>query len=133
MPSTGGLFVLKLDPTGRHVWSRGYDGASVAGAPGLSLDPTGQLFVMGSGHTPGAPTSSPSATFALALAPSGDELRVNPFTPEGPGSSFTGAAIAAGPAGQLAFVGAISGRVSFGSTILTSGGSTEVATGLLRP
>lgn len=133
--SAGGLFVLKLDASGNHVWSRGYDGAATAAGRSLVLGASGQVFVMGTGTAPGELGSAPAtqSTFVLALTAAGASGAVNRFVPQGASSSLAGAGLAAGAAGPIAFVGVLSGTVDFGQTSLVSTGPLDVVVGVMAP
>jgi hypothetical protein len=135
-PSKGGLFVLALDSKGAHLFSRGYDGATVAGGGSLAVAPSGAIYVMATASAPvdlGGSIPEPPGTFLFMLTSKGAYGGANRFAPEEGSSSFVGAGISAGAQGQVAFAGSLTGTVAFGGTSLSSVGASDLVAGLLAP
>jgi hypothetical protein len=123
-------FVAKLDPTsGAHVWGKSFGTTGKAGANGVAVDASGDVFVTG--------TFSPSINFGCSVhSTSGTApfvVKLSSFDGTCLGSTaFTGAAdaeparIAVDPSGSVVVTGNFSGpgSINFGdnTTVVPAGG-----------
>lgn len=128
-PSNGsGVFVLKLDAGGNHVWSRGFAPASGSGAGGrgLAVDVSDQIVVTGY-FGPNIEIDGMSLTTTLWNAAfvarldskQGDGIWSRLLGNGGSNDHIDPAAIAVGPSGEIAMGGMFEGIVDVGDAVLT--------------
>lgn len=131
------LFVAKLNAAGQWQWATRAGGTSDDGkgfgdneGAALAATPAGEVFVTGlnsGAFTYGSPaqTSSLAAgSFVAGLSTAGQWRWVQAISP-GASSLSTPHALAADAAGSVYLAGGFSGTRAFGSTSLTSAGSTD--------
>jgi hypothetical protein len=113
------IFVVKLDPAGGHLWSRGFgDGDPFQFGWGVAVDGAGNAVVVGSINGTvdfgGGPhvTSGIDDVFVLALDPAGNHLWSKHFG-AGAGNQ-QGFAVAADASGNIAITGFYQGPIDFG-------------------
>jgi len=123
------IFVAKLDSSGNCLWAKQAGGTNWDEGRGITIDSSGNSYVTGSfreiasfGST--TLTSSGDADiFVAKLDSSGNWLWVK----QAGGTDYnTGCGIAIDSSGKSYVTGLFSGTASFGSTTLTSSGSTDI-------
>jgi hypothetical protein len=130
------LFVAKLDPTGKHLWSKRFGDASDQYGFGIAVDAAGNALVTGafSGAVDlggGALTSAGIADILVAsYDPAGNHLWSKRF---GDASNQRGNAVAAGGAGSVLVTGSLRGTADFGDGALTSAGGEDAFLAKLVP
>jgi hypothetical protein len=121
-----GVFVTKLDPSSKHVWSKGFStsspGNAIAG--GAAVDSSGNISVTGNflgsiDFGGGALQSTNADVFVAKLTSSGAHLWSQRF---GGPYDDAGRAIACDPAGNVLVAGGFNGSMSIGGNMLTSAG-----------
>ncbi|WP_437967404.1 hypothetical protein WMF04_48995 [Sorangium sp. So ce260] len=131
LPSAGSsdIFVAKLDPDGRHVWSRSYGDPDSQSAAAVAVDPWDNVLVtggfagdvdFGGGPRHGAGEND---VFVLKLGPAGDHVWSRRF---GGALRQDGTAIAADAAGNVAIGGFFRGRMRLACAPLESAGQEDV-------
>jgi hypothetical protein len=128
------IFVLKLDPKGKLLWSERFGGPG-ADAPGaVAVDSAGNIVLGGKFEDSidfgGGPlTASPGlpSSFLVQLNPSGKHLWSQSFA--GVDAVVNGLAI--GPKGAIAVAGSFAGTIDLGDGVLTSAGSNDAFVALL--
>jgi hypothetical protein len=128
LPSAGSsdVFVVKLDPSGAHVWSKTFGDSTSQIATGVAVDGAGDVFVIGtfSGKVDfgGGPltASSPQDVFILKLDPSGAHVWSKHFGH--PSGLQVASGVAVDSAGTVFMTGTFSGPVDFGGGAIAAGG-----------
>lgn len=130
LTSVGGsdIFLLKLDASGNHVWSKRFGAAGADFGTALALDASGNVYVAGSYQNTidfgGGPLNSAG----------NDDIFVASFTPDGNfrlGYRYGGSnadacnGIAVDASGGIALTGSFSGTTDLGGGTLTSAGSYD--------
>jgi len=130
LASAGGhdVFILKLDPSGNHVWSRRYGDAAGQFVTGLAADASGNVLVTGdfSGAIDfgGGPLTTPDLdVFAAKLDQSGNLVWSRRF---GDTAGQDGGGVAFDSKGNVILTGHYSGTVDLGGGALPSGGGGDV-------
>ncbi|MEP7123964.1 MAG: hypothetical protein ABJE95_23760 [Byssovorax sp.] len=131
--SAGGtdIFVVKLDPTGKHIWSKRFGDASDQSATAVATSATGEVWITGAitGNVDfgGGLLSSadPLAdTYLAAFSPSGTHNFSKRF---GGLAAQRGTALALATNGDIYFGGTFDGTIDFGcGAPLASAGSGDV-------
>jgi hypothetical protein len=126
--SAGGaeLFVAKLDPGGRHLWSKSCGDAD--GTVAIDVDAEGNLLLAGSFQTEvnfGIPLGSLAGTnvFIAKLDPEGEHVWSRRF---GDNGNSIAEAMAVDGAGNLIITGAFDGVLNFGPGALAAQGERDV-------
>jgi hypothetical protein len=122
---TSDMFLLKLDPSGGHLWSKAFPCA----AHNLATDATGAVTVVGSFIDPvdfgGGPLSSAGDSDAFVVRFDGSGAHV--WSERWGGTSGDGAYdVACDPTGNVALCGMFSGTSDFGGDPLVSAGIFDV-------
>jgi hypothetical protein len=129
---SSGVFVVKRDSSGEHVWSKAFGGADVTSATapvGLAMDASGNIVIAGqfdgSLDFGGGPltTTGDTDVFAVKLDPMGSHLWSRSY---GDAQKQTSAGVAVGPSGDLFLAGTFAGRIDFGGGPLESAGGTDI-------
>lgn len=131
LSSAGGddVFVVRLDPSGNHVWSQRYGDVQGDQGKGVGVDPQGNVYVAGTFRGTvdfgvGPLTSSGAQdVFVLKLGPSGTPLWSKRFGSSGASDGVK--AIAVTPAGVF-FAGEHSTGIDFGGGTLNPVGEFDV-------
>jgi hypothetical protein len=112
------LFVAKLDPSGKHLWSRRFGDADQQKGAGVAADADGNVLVAGSaagmldlGHGPEAGAGGPDV-LVLALDPDGQLLW---GVRRGGADVEEAVAIAVNAAGDALVAGAMQGTIDLGA------------------
>jgi hypothetical protein len=119
------IFLAKLSPDGRHLWSKGFGDVSYQRGQGLAVDAQGNVFVTGSFEGTidlgGGPMTSagPTDIFLAKLDPAGRHIWSKRF---GEADGQGGQSIAADAKGNVVMAGYFSGSISFGGRPLFSRG-----------
>ncbi len=140
VPFAGGdgtdVFVAKLDPYGKHVWSRSF-GSTTTDAPfGVAIDPMGRIVVVGrfTGTVSLDAVSLTSAgdndIFVLQLDPEGTALWGKRF---GDAAAQEGRAVAVDAAGDVYLTGSYNGALDFGVGSLPVAGAAGSNLFVARP
>lgn len=135
------MFVVKLDPTGKALWSCTMKGGVGSQGYGLAVDGLGQLLVAGTlygtvtfqcatGKTKVLSTLGVHDAYVARLTSAGALVWIRQAG--GVGNDY-GGRIAADGAGNSTVAGVFSGTASFGSTTLTSKGQEDVYVARLDP
>ena len=130
VPFAGGdgtdVFVAKLDPYGKHVWSRSFGSATTDAPLGVAIDATGRIVVVGrfTGTVSLDAVSLTSAggndIFVLRLDPDGAALWGKQL---GDAGSQEGRAVAVDAAGDVYITGSYDGALDFGVGALPNAGA----------
>jgi hypothetical protein len=136
--SSGGLdmFVAKLDPQGKPIWSKGFGSGQTLAAARAALDPMGNVLITGyfygSVDLGGGMLTSMSGAdlFVLKLDPDGNHLWSKRFG--GAGDQY-GNDIATGTDGALIITGSFGGTIDFGGALLPSAGGSDIFVAKLDP
>ncbi len=122
------VFVMKLDPDGNHVFTRGFIGPAVAEGRGLATDAAGNVYVVGSFSETldcgGGPLTSAGVgdIFVAKLDLDGDHVFSKRFG-NAQGQAATSVAIDA--AGNIVVVGSFYGAVDFGGGPIANAGGMD--------
>lgn len=126
------LYLVKLDPSGQHVWSKRYGGALGQSAYGLVVDTMGNIVLGGSFDGSidlggGNFTSAGNDDFFLAkFSPTGNHIWSKRY---GDAQQQYITDLAIGKNGELALAITMNGTLDFGGgALLTSAGGVDVAT-----
>jgi hypothetical protein len=125
----GDVFVVKLDASGNHVWSRRFGDVEDQIAYSVATDTAGNILLTGllygtadfGGGT--LKSSGGGDIFALKLDASGNHVWSKRFGDE---SYQNGYSVATDPAGNVVVTGTFAGLVDFGGGPLTSAGKGDV-------
>lgn len=136
--SSGGpdMFVAKLDPQGKHIWSKGFGSGQTLAAARATLDPTGEVLITGYFYGAvnlggGVLTSKAGADlFIVKLDSDGNHIWSKQFG--GAGDQY-GNGIATGTDGALVVTGSFGGTIDFGGTLLSSAGGSDIFVAKLDP
>src|SRR5207249_3651565 len=112
------IFIAKLDPNGKHLWSQAFTGMGAQDVTGMAVEADGGPVIVGSytkAFTAGNTNFTLGATearggFALRFDPSGKLLWSNAFNSD---SDSTWNAVAVAPNGDTVFGGNFSGTIGF--------------------
>ena len=122
-------FVIKLDPTGKVLWSRHFGGLEADIARAVAVDPSGNVIVGGSfggsvdfGGDLLAAAPGHSSAFVMALDPQGKHLWSWSFTGD---DEMVVNGLAASSSGKIAATGSFAGTVDFGSGPAMSDGAED--------
>jgi hypothetical protein len=129
--SKGGLdvFLAKLDPTGKHLWSKRFGDAAIQYGGGIATDVHGNVFVLMSGEGTvdfgGGSLASVGGldVFLAELDPEGNHLWSKRF---GDASDQMGTGVAISQGAELLVTGYFGGQISFGGGVLGSVGSNDI-------
>lgn len=130
------IFVVKLDPTGAHVWSKCFGDSSSQSGPSIATDSDGNIVVtgtfLGTVDFGGGALSSAGINdaFVAKLDPTGAHLWSTSF---GDPSFQHGIDIATDSAGNVVVTGAFEGTVEFGGGPRSSVGGKDVCVVKLDP
>jgi hypothetical protein len=125
----GSGFVAKLDPEGKHLWSRQFSGPGLAVAAALALDAAQNVVVTGTldgaADFGGGRLKSAGLTdvFVAKLDPEGKHLWSRRF---GDTAEQEAGGVAVALDGSVVLAGSFEGTVDFGGGILTSSGEDDV-------
>jgi hypothetical protein len=121
-PSSGNAFVVKLDASGAHLWSKGFGGTGNQEVKSVALDKSGNALVVGAfedtidfGGGPLTVASGDSGAFLAKLDPSGAHLWSKVA-----GTVAEARSVAADAAGNVFATGMFAGTIDFGGGSLTS-------------
>jgi hypothetical protein len=123
------MFLVKLDGSGNHVWSKRYGGSGSDYPSGLAIDPSGSLYVTGSFTSQtdlGSGTLVSQGSDDVFLAKydgSGNPVWSKRF---GTPSQELSYSIAAGPTGSITACGSFPSSIDFGGGSLNSAGQQDV-------
>jgi hypothetical protein len=124
------LFILKLSPTGQHLWSHAYGNTLDDTGLGIATDAAGNVFVTGRfGYTIslGGPVLSCTGnnidSFIAKYSPAGQHLWSKCIWGA---LDDSGVGIAAGAAGDVVVTGTFSGPTTFGGPMFTANGLLDV-------
>ena len=132
LTSAGGsdIFVAKLDPTGKHLWSKHYGDEQEQYANAIAVDAAGDVYVTGEfkgkvnfGSAELLSAGSIDAFLAKLDGGSGSQLWSKKF---GDSSDQSGRGVACDSTGNVVVTGSMAGTVGFGGPILTSDGGNDV-------
>lgn len=128
IPSKGGsdIILFKMDPTGKHLWSKAFGTANADNARGVAVDSAGNIILVaaagGAIDFGGGPLPSGGSTLAVAkFAPDGQHIWSQSFTGA---MSLANVDVAIDGSDNVIFVGSISGSVNFGSGLQTAQGES---------
>ncbi len=133
--SSGAAEIIKLDKSGVLVWQKTYPttgGGSYAVVRGVAVDSTGNVIVIGEYrgtiNANGVSLTSTSGNsnsdaFVIKLGADGSPKWGKSY---GTGGDQFGAGISAAANGDVFLIGTMSGTMTFGATMFTSNGSTDV-------
>ncbi|MBI4699649.1 MAG: hypothetical protein HY744_00540 [Deltaproteobacteria bacterium] len=120
-----GFFVAKLDPSGSHLWSKGFGGWEPGATFAVAADGNGNTILTGTSSKPldlgGGPLTrkaGDSRLFLAKLDPSGSHLWSKRF--RGVGYQHRSAAFAVDGAGNVLLTGSFEEAVDFGGGPLTT-------------
>lgn len=138
LTSAGGqdVFVVKLDASGKHLWSKGFGDAKDQAGQSIAVDPMGNAVVTGffNGSVGFGPIALTSAgeqdIFVVKLDPSGGHLWSKGF---GDAQSQVGQGVAVDAAGNVLVTGYFNGSVDFGGGLLTSVDAADVFVAKFKP
>jgi hypothetical protein len=138
LTSAGGndLYVAKLTTNGAHVWSKRFGELSNQNAKAATLDPSGNLIIVGNLNGSidfggGMLTSAGFAdVFVAKLTSAGAHVWSKRF---GDSSDQNGAGVATDPQGNVILAGYYSGSIDFGGGTLTSASGSDVYLTKLSP
>ena len=129
-------FVIKLDPTGKVLWSRRFGGAEADIARAVAVDQDGTVIVGGSfggaldfGGGPVVVPVGHSSAFVTALDPDGKHLWSHIFTGD---DEAVVNGLAVEPSGMVAAIGSFAGTADLGSGPTTSAGAEDVLLALIN-
>lgn len=121
-PSSSNAFLVKLDPSGAHLWSKGFGGTGSQEAKGVAVDASGNVLVVGSfedtidfGGGPFTVPSKSSGAFLVKLDAAGNHL-----WSKAAGTVAEARSVAADTAGNVFATGMFAGTIDFGGGPLTS-------------
>jgi hypothetical protein len=127
------VFVAKLDPSGAHLWSKGFGDADGQEGTGVAVDASGNIALTGYFASTvdfggGALMSAPSvpSAYVAKLDPSGAHLWSRTAGAISPGSDSYGVGVAAGASGNVIAGGKFVGTMDFGDGPLVCQGSQAV-------
>jgi hypothetical protein len=130
------VVVAKLDPRGRHLWSRHIGGPGYQVPVGVAVDAEGRVFVAGTldqrADFGGGELTSAGVidVFVAAYAPDGAHLWSKRF---GDAAEQEVAALAVGASGEVILTGGYEGSIDFGGGPLRSAGEDDVYLAALGP
>jgi hypothetical protein len=130
------IFVVKFDPTGAHVWSRGFGDPNVQQGQGIAVDGSGNVTVtgwfMGSVDFGGGSLTSAGLDdiFVARFDAAGNPLWSERF---GDTTYQEGIGIATDGSGNVLLSGFFGGTVDFGGGPLTSAGLTDIYVAKFNP
>jgi hypothetical protein len=138
LTSAGGfdIFVAKLDPTGKVVWSQSFGDQFDQSGNGVALDSSGNVFVTGdfkgTVNLGGEVLVSGGSEdiFVASLDPTGKHLWSKRF---GDIAYQSGRSVAADSSGNVAVLCTVEGSTSFGGGLLQSAGGADVILAKLNP
>jgi hypothetical protein len=127
----GGLdvFLAKLDPTGKHLWSKRFGDAMIQYGAGIAVDAQGNVFMLASSSGGidfgGGLLASKGAldVFVAKLDPAGNHIWSKRF---GDGGNQMGRGIAVSQGSEVLVTGYFEGQLSFGGGMLGSVGSNDI-------
>ena len=127
----GDVFVVKLGPTGTHLWSKSFGDSTNQIGSGVAVDAAGNVILSGyflgtvSFGSPTAPLTTVGGAdcYIAKLDPAGTPLW---SIREGGLSNQSFVAVAVDPFGNIGTVGVLSGSASFGGPVLTSAGGNDI-------
>lgn len=120
-------FVVKLDPGGKHVWSRRFGNSEYQTATTLAVDPEGNLIVAGAFQGSidlgggGLYSAGQSDLWVAKFNPDGAHLWSKRF---GDASSQGPIHVAVDPAGDITLAGQFQGTINFGAADLVNSSGT---------
>lgn len=126
------VFLVKLDPSGAHVWSQAFGGAGSERCYGLHVDAAGQVTIAGSlasatdfggGPLETAESAGGADVFVARLDAAGAHLWSQVFG--GPGDQVA-QAVAVDGAGDVYLAGQLGGEADFGHGLLRSEGAADL-------
>lgn len=125
------LFVVKLDASGAHVWSKGFGDAADQEGAAVAVDASGAALVTGFfggvldfGGGSSLTSKDTRDAFVVKLAADGSVVWAKAYgDATGPQQ---GAGIAAAPNGDVLVAGSFSGSIDLGSGPLTSAGGADI-------
>ncbi len=130
------MFVAKLTPTGTWQWAVQADGSGTEEGDGVAVDDTGNAYVTGYFDGPTATFGSTTLlnfsnriTFVAKLTPGG----VWQWATQVRGTFNSGRSVAVDNSGNLVIAGRFFGTATFGATMLTSAGNSDVFVAKLTP
>jgi hypothetical protein len=130
------FYVVKLDETGKHVWSKRFGGPGEEVPNAIALDGAGNVLVVGRAYGPldfgsgNLPPAGDSDAFVVKLDPTGNHLWSKRFGDVGLDSAN---AIGATPTNEVWVAGYFRGTVDFGGGPLTSKGKADVFVARFAP
>lgn len=113
LPSQGGrdIYIVKLNPSGGHIWSKRFGGAQDESAYGIVADGAGNLILTGSStgivNFGGGPLAG-NGSFVVKLSPLGEHI-----WSKGLPNAY-GEAVAVDGSGNVVVAGSLTGTVDFG-------------------
>ena len=123
------IFVMKLDSTGAHVWSKhfGYP-SGLQVAAGVAADSAGNVFITGTFSGPvdfggGSIVAGGNGIFLAKFDAVGNHAWSKPF---GGGLADVGASVAADQNGNVIVTGTFWGTADFGGVPITSAGKSDL-------
>jgi uncharacterized protein (AIM24 family) len=127
IPNAGGsdVFIVKLDPAGNHLWSKGFGDVAAQTAISLAVDPSGNVLVTGYfqgtiNFGGGVLTSAGSTDIYLAkFTTAGAHVWSKRF---GDSAGQLTKSVTTDTAGNVIITGSINGTTDFGGGTLTSAG-----------
>ncbi|MEO5727714.1 MAG: hypothetical protein ABI134_14510 [Byssovorax sp.] len=129
-------FVIKLDPTGKVLWSRRFGGLEADIARAVVVDPGGNVIVGGSfgdsvdfGGGPIVVPTGHSSAFVMALDPQGKHLWSRSFTGD---HETVVNGLAASSSGLVAATGSFAGTTDFGSGPALSDGAEDAFLAVIK-
>jgi hypothetical protein len=128
-------FLVKLDATGNHVWTKQLGGPSNQASLGVACDTSGNVVVAGVqegtvDYGGGALTASGSDVFVARYAANGSHVWSKLF---GDGAEQVAWAVAVDASSNVVVTGDFFGTISFGGTTLVSAGERDVFLAKLSP
>lgn len=123
------VFLVKLDPLGKHLWSKRFGDAMVQYGGGIALDAQGNVIVLASGEGSidfgGEALTSAGGfdVFVAKLDPSGNLIWSKRF---GDAGDQIGTGVTVSQGSEVLVTGYFKGQVTFGGGILGSVGSNDI-------
>ncbi len=128
------MFVARFDPSGAHLWSKRFGGASADVGQGLAVDPAGDVIFTGRSDAPldfggGAlPAAGALDALVVKLDPLGSLIWDRRL---GDGANQFGVDVAADLQGDVYVTGGFEGTVSLGGGALSAQGAVDLFAGKL--
>src|SRR5262249_8561272 len=126
-PNAQDIFVVKLAPSGSHLWSKAFGGANYDSATVVAVDASDHLYLTGQAQGTvdfgGGPLVANATAYLLELDANGNHVMSKVFT-DSMGAA-TGRGLAVDGLGNLLVGGSYNGTIDFGGGPLVASGAVE--------